>query len=832
MNQTHRDFMGTAALAAMEMRRAMLLLIALPLGLFGGTNPGTLSADGKVLTVTVGMGAEDTFDATTLLGNVSSVTNFVKAGFGLLDFPESVDLSSYSGAVRIEQGTYRISCSNQVGDVSSGNGGVVRICAGGALELRPIGTKNMIRFPKKTFCLNGAGPTGEGCVIYNPRSGIDQEGPSLGNVIEIESDALVSVTNQQHVYWNVNPMTVNLHGHRLRVRGVSNKLVAFGYPVVKDPQGGEIVLERAEMKMMNCADTSRGFCGEGTVVVSNTAIFHLCDLHAAGFPWSLRMDAGTPTVQATSQRMVANAVNTNYNVISGSTELNAAQVNVYLAKGNVNVSALTFAGPIHGKSAINVRNVNAVDAKLHLVSPDNDFSGLLSLNGVQLCLWNNGALPMSGAGVFASNSVLRCSDAVGFWQLPGAEFAGSGRVDRAFGRWNGKVVKSGAGELVYDALFDGDELEVKGGAVRMTSAVGRARYAGLMEGVRYFVNGNSIYPGGPSYAAAGNAAQAAYNLNMVNTNDHVSGMLALYSRPYVSVSGDNFWDYTLKRDPPYEGTDAASYVTYAGWIWNDGSEAETWTFAGSVGTWCSLMINGKAVFEKGGWSNVEIGRGTAVLQPGANRILYKVYAPSSGTGPRYAASLENAVWAPNMGLAYRRCEDTAEKIDVANYSKLIDPGDGSLLTYRRPEDDDCPIPGTGTVLPAGSGGVFTTVSCAAGTVLDFAGGSYRFTDLKGIPQVEDADELTIDGTWTIDVADIVSGAKLAAGKISFGPSAAIRIVNPGSVRGARGQYVLTQGEVVGLPELVVEDKRAWKVSKTDDGIVLTCIPNGMILLFR
>lgn len=803
----------------------------------------------RTLTVTVDSGDaqfDDDDSLALLTGNV--VTNFVKSGAGRLDLAFGMDISAYLGTLTIDGGTYRISSANNVGDSTTGNGGVVRIKDGGALELRPLGTSaggcDTIDFPQKTFCLSGAGPDGMGCVIYNPQSGKDQSGASLGNCVVLEDDALISVTNRQYIYWNNRnfPMTINRNGHDLRIRAYADRDIIFGYPRVTG--GGRILVERGQFNVMNCY-TSDFWVGDDSnssyVVITNGAGFVIGQTHTEAMRCGLIFEPQSSYIRVSPKNLMAGQVNTNCNVILGQVQLNAEKVEVQFTKGDAEASALSFRGPIHGGSRVSVRNIQQNrlwDAKLHLFNPENDFTGPWSIDGAQLYLWADGALPANCGGLFATNASLICAKDSVFWHLPQTEFSGTGYVSRAYGRWNGRVLKTGAGELVYDSFVDGDELEIRSGTVRMRTASSRGRYAGLAEGIRYFTNTGRIDVAGVSCDGALRAARRAFEVDMINTNTLSLGMMAMYAVPYADANGMEYWVYdVLKEGSTLTGKygDAASYITYSGWIWNNSPTNETWTFVGTAGTYCGLKINGESVFEMLGWDGMNLGVGVATLTPGANRILCKVYSSTGGSAPHrpidYTSS-NVASWADRMGIGFCR-HHSADKPDVSDFSKLVDPGDGSLLTYRRPEDDECPVPGSDVILEAGCGGIFDRIVSADGATLDLDGGTYEVKNYIGFGKIVNCQSFEIKSAWTVDVGDVMSGGQLSAPKLVFGDNAVIRVVNNGNSKSKVGRYVIfSGGDVVGVPKLTVEDEKNWRLELADEKITLIREHTGLVVICR
>lgn len=133
-----------------------------------------------------------------------------------------------------------------------------------------------------------------------------------------------------------------------------------------------------------------------------------------------------------------------------------------------------------------------------------------------------------------------------------------------------------------------------------------------------------------------------------------------------------------------------------------------------------------------------------------------------------------------------------------------------------------------TKLTAAELPVFSNLVFAAGTAFDMHGNDLAVPNLTGFPTVSNAGELTIEGTWTIDYADILAGKALdlGAGKLAFAPGAKIVVLNRTATPIADGTVLArATGGVTGEP--VVEGLRCRVEAKNGE---LLLAKRGMFLI--
>ncbi|MBQ0031958.1 MAG: hypothetical protein KBT68_04055, partial [bacterium] len=100
--------------------------------------------------------------------------------------------------------------------------------------------------------------------------------------------------------------------------------------------------------------------------------------------------------------------------------------------------------------------------------------------------------------------------------------------------------------------------------------------------------------------------------------------------------------------------------------------------------------------------------------------------------------------------------------------------------------------------------VFSHLVFAADTGFDMHGNDLTVPNMTGFPTVSNAGELTLEGAWTVDYADILAGKTLdlGAGKLAFAPGAKI-IVRNRTAEASAEPIVLVRatGGITGLPTL-------------------------------
>ncbi len=111
---------------------------------------------------------------------------------------------------------------------------------------------------------------------------------------------------------------------------------------------------------------------------------------------------------------------------------------------------------------------------------------------------------------------------------------------------------------------------------------------------------------------------------------------------------------------------------YAGFIWNRSTTNETWSFAESVDDYVLLVLDGQILFNDSRWDGTTVA--TRTVTPGPHAIELRVYNHGGGGGPVIKDGWTSSDWGFGVDRLGRGQKDTA------CYERLLDPGDGSLLT--------------------------------------------------------------------------------------------------------------------------------------------------------
>ena len=784
------------------------MLAACSVASFADTT-GVLSEDGRVLTVNVS--GQEAFNPELISATVAEL---VKTGDGSLTV--SADMSGWNGNITIAEGTYMATMPSALGDVTSGNGGVVEVKDGATLELAGDGAR--FTMPKKSFVIGGKGVSGRGAVVYSGSGVFDKA--SLGNDITLRSDALVAVESSIHVYWNNSPTYIRMNGHVLTLRPYASRNFILAYANTPDPQGGEIVIDGNTLCLMN---PSAAIAGDGTVTVANSALVELSTLSGT-FDWRLNVNEGGKF--RSKAQIAPGEVRTNMNVVGGSVSLpeGFTPFSIGFTSGQNFGGTVSFRGKISGGGFSVTKDSRITDAQFHLFNPGNDFiDGIAADSGVDVYLWANGALPAEGGALSLNGGRLFLN--APYFTLSGANFTGGSSVFGGTGRWSKDVIKTGEGTLRYNSAVDGVKLDVKKGGVSFNAA-DRSKIAGLYEGSYAYKKGTR-----PDYTDF-------FKSRNFPTNSIVAGTLCSYDS-----------NYALWKFPDVDGGNTRAVIAYKGYLWNNSPEPVTWAFAGSEAATTYLEIGGKSVYEQVYQDSEKIkhiGHGTATLQPGSNTFLYVVYAGGLTGEPNHWFSdgtpAADGNWKNDFGLAVNK--SGIDSLLVDDYEPLMDPGDGSVYTFALPGQSDIVRPGVETP-PSDVNGVlpnFDEMSFAVGTGVDFGGApSYCIDVLEGLPSIDGLDQLIVSSEWKLDVACFGGDARLVtegALKLEDGLKLTISSSHRFGAVSEERRYPIagaTGGVQLGDIEIVSDsDSRKFELAVSDDGKLLYLVrkPNGFVLTFH
>lgn len=644
----------------------------------------------------------------------------VKDGEGWLVIDKA--LSNWSGQIHVDKGVLHV-CVAEGGlgkvlcpvGLLPADGDATYVAKGATLLMDSSGMDRQQRAEQKKIVFEGDGAEGmKGSFVVYQKG--DVTGGTSGNqswwfgtLPTLSGDAtLASDTSKMRAMFFVDPKPslFDLGGHTLRIVRGGTGSVDFNQnnSIVTN---GQIVADNVKYHMQN-GSVAFAAGAESSLTLTNKAYLSLEGTTKVPGPanWTLNVDCPS-YVQYMGTGGGYGIALTNAYGWYGPVVLNHS---LGIETG-VNGYGGTFGGVVSGPGGFFSKGGKS-PFLLHLLNPQNTFMGGVKLSDMSLALYADGALPASGGSLALTNGCLylasllsdyddkgrTCSRYQTSYTLPGANFDGTGVVrvvsgkaddySRVLtpgspGRWTGPVVKTGAGELDYDASMGGDELDIRQGGVKLHFAG-----AGLIKSrVRY-----------PDDAADA-VVKAFYDSSEILTNEVTLTPDMAYGR-----GAEGGW--TKKSAGVYEG-----------WIWNREATNVNWTFAAAVNNGVKVFFDGTSIISAGNRG----AKKTVEVTPGPHHLVLRMYTTCT-VGPvieNYATSACSKSWPANVGFLWdplgRGLEDGKN-----DYIRLEDPGDGSILSLAT----------DGT--PAGCGLVpqFTNITICAGAYLDLNGnGTYEVENL-------------------------------------------------------------------------------------------------------
>ena len=813
------------------------------LGLLVGANAATTySEEGTTLVATVSSAAEtNEFDSTYADAlNANSYTAFEKRGDGGLFMPN--DISSYMGTVTVRVGSLGYRKSTSLGSLAAGNGAVT-VIDGATLFIPNTDngvTANTVSPLGKAFYLAGMGGNGAGAV--DSRS--EQQRCPMGTNVTLTADA--RVRNRTQYFWGNAWNSVN---HRCRLDMGTNILCLYSegsspdFKMVDVVNPGHIV---QECNGLGLSGTALGGSAANEMrlepVRSSVTAFIIPSVTDQLRLWTL-VPHRWINVRGTTQsyNFPCNdypGVTTNENVWHGPVLLKGtSQINVQ--SGTICHGGLAFLGKVSGTAPLRVWGNRNDDGSnyhhpyLNLVCPENDFTGefILRYGGVRL--WNPGAIGNPSVVKLEEGEVAfdnLCDD---FGALPDLNAdcglgTWSGHVSLIYtnevrfgrGEWN-SVTKTGPEQLWWYSGTGAKELNITGGFLKLPR---RAKIAGL-----YSAQTNGY--GDSGIQALFLAGSRGEGTDWCRQRDLEPGVRA----PNCETHAYNIYNYKL--NPSRSGDAQWSTVIYSGYVWNNSTTNETWSFAGGGGRCYRLTIGDTVVYDvdrtSGSNSDTAIlGHGSAVLQPGPNFFELATYRAYRLDG--YYTQTNNW-WNKQLNFAYKRSGD--DSAVQTEYRRMEDPGDGSLFTF-------C-LPGEEIFYPRHPGETYTSIqpdfahiTFADGSGLDLEGvTNYVAASFTGWPIVTNATCFAVTNRWTLRTADLGTKKLTTDGRLDL--SRATLDFDNAAQLPANGDVVYRVAEAVGgvtgVPVVSTGiPKRRYGARVTADGKALEIVrvPRGMKIDFK
>ena len=339
-------------------------------------------------------------------------------------------------------------------------------------------------------------------------------------------------------------------------------------------------------------------------------------------------------------------------------------------------------------------------------------------------------------------------------------------------------------------IFDGAGQTVTAGVVRVTSGTLRnvrlvcTRLEKTGEGTLEFERAELVECGSLSLVGGlKSVLRPGLFEDVLSGKDNWTGVIA-----YANVQAQG----PVKANTKEGWTDNTTAV-YAGYIWNRTDADVTWSLMESFDDQVRVWIDGGLVLSNDAWDAASAAAFT--LAPGPHRFEARFGQGSGGAGPSSVTNIVGGVL-PTFGIGLDRQGRT--ELRASNFEALADPGDGSLFTTA---------PGA---LPLAD----PTATTATLT------GAFAFT-----------------GTWTVDMAQIRAGGRLAVTDGALDLSAVTEVVfaNTEDLKKG-GVYVLAEsadGFVLGEtpPALAGLPAGPWRLEVYGKTLRLA-YPDGTAIILR
>ena len=757
-------------------------------------------AEHTTIVVNVPNGATNFLDFATHRGALISnlATNLVKTGGGTLVVTN--DLGAYLGDITVKAGTYAFTTNRALGCVAGVNSNLGRVTveAGAALEARP--PKGLSGEPwgryNKPIRFEGFGPDGRGALIHAGESSVNRV--VFGTNLTMTGEAkIANLSSRVTLYQTSSPMPLTMRANTLHLGGTGPMAWGClnarwaGNIVVEDPIA--VTLMNSGSDLGGSAANELAFTGGGTLSFNklNGPTRWTLDLSGAA---KLQVTAGT-----------AETVSTNLSYWEGPVKLGAGARLFDLGKFD-----FTLRGPVSG-GGIQAEGNSLTNARLHLVNGGNSFTGGVAARNTDVYVYADGALPAAGGAVSLAGGDLRFETGETLLTLPALVMDGASRVQGGRGVWQGGVTKTGNGTLAWNSLAGASALTVAGGDVALYADRSRRACAGVLESRRMDFGDDT------------KAFSKAIDSDLFEVSCTALSPAAYYNR-----------EHHLWMDPnPYPGKTNRGIIAYRGYIWNNEPTNVTWSFAGSAYTHLRFYLNGQQVI----WWSPEKPNAysNAVLRPGPNPFKLRGYTGGGGrvSFPNLASELS---WPDNTwGFGYdprgRRSPNQSD------YLKLIDPGDGSLLTWCLPEEivDGVTVP-PGQTEPIVRQAVFGEMHFAPGTGLNVTGEACCVATLTGLPVIRGGFVETAQSNqssiphpafrvqhWAVPVAELLAGGRLeSVGPVEVGE---IHFADPSRLaRSGRYLLAISQGTITPPPaDKVSGEGGRWQLELSADGHSLYAI---------
>ncbi len=732
-------------------------------------------------------GTAYTFDA--LNGGDLKDWTLVKRGAGTLRLVSTN--ANFVGTVHLEEGVADVVARYGLGK-GTVDAGPIYVHAGATMLCThpepSAGTD--FRNGNRTVHVAGTGVDGMGALRGTGGHIAYGTNPVFGRELVLDDDALVV---QGTWYCPANVLTLN--GYTLTLKGAKTGDPVFFNKVQGD---GRLVLDGCQARQTPVEFTSAA--PGNAVEFRNEGGFRFWSSEGVKWPvagpWPFVFAGATTYLFGDCGASREQGVNT----LTGPVQIGGTVRQN--SQGNTSSSAVFLQGPVSGDGAIAVASPNNENNYFHLLNPANTFTGGVRVQRGLLCVYEDGSLPPAGTldiesshGLTGQGNPAQMSDFYGVQllgvepcTLPPLRLRGTkdvSRVQGGCGAWR-SIVKEDANTVAYYSEAGAPLLEVREGTFKLP----RGAAPGLWEGV--------------TLCADAAAAQTAVAGDACATNYVTRGPTSANQVPC---------------DLPV-APDAKRLVTYTGYLWNRTGAAKTVTFAQSMRGLARLKVNGETVIDATSGSTRTATQ--AVLQPGANAFEFR----AQNCTPHYTDAEEKAgTWNRYAGLVWdAEGHVPSSPLTTNNFTRLVDPGDGSLFTRSASPTENLPV--------------FDAIRLGAAATLDLNGTAYVAQDLSGGGTVlSSATDADADPSLTLRKLTVNAGARETLRvevPVRFADDFAFAVTN--AARAVTGQRtVLTSTTpLTGVPRLVTtgDDGRKWSAFVSQDGMSLLLAHTGLTVILR
>ena len=297
----------------------------------------------------------------------------------------------------------------------------------------------------------------------------------------------------------------------------------------------------------------------------------------------------------------------------------------------------------------------------------------------------------------------------------------------------------------------------------------------------------------------------------------------------------------------HDGTVAPSTgmsTFYSGYIWNPSDTPVTWRFASYSSRRAGLKFfyyteltgtpDARDYAVQQDKDNIKFGNFT--LQPGANKIEYRLSTSATMTRLFSTSPSDSPTWPNTLQVAY--CTTSTTSTDPADFQPLADPGDGSVLRIAVEGTDYWDELAAANDKSQTWGGL----TAADGETVDVGQSDVAVGALDGVPAITSrfslapADTFTVTGTWTLDADLVADDARLeSVPALVFASGSSLAV--PGYKTLADGhEYTIAHSAkgVTGVPSVDAKTALFCELRLSADGksLLLKAVQPATVLYVR